>query len=278
VIFTQKARETDGKLPGSLTAYDCMIRFYQYWRTFDRVSYPSVRSCLEKAIVADPYHAEAFAALSLTYSDGYRFGFDSSASAGDLLRKAINLARHSIELEPGCTRGYHALLVAYWLSNDVERGFEAARAGLAINQNDTALKADLGTYYVLRNNRESGLRLLREAYAQNPSYPSGNRLALAVDHYLSGHYREALTEATQIDMPFLVYGYAAEAMAAAQLGLDQQAAAAVEKILAIDPGFGEHFVEHLESRNVHPEMIPILADGLRMAGLHIPEGPHRDEK
>jgi TolB-like protein len=271
VIFTNRVTESEGKPPRSLTSYDCVIRFYLYWKTYRRESYHPVRTCLEQAIVTDPDYAEAFAVLSLIHSDGYRFGFDDGAVAADPRPQALELARRAIALAPNATRGYHALSLAYWLTNDVEQSLDAARTGLALNPNDTELMADLGMRYAWRNQWEQGLPLLREAIARNPGQPSGYRLALFLDHYVNGRYAEALAEATKIDTPHLVYGHAALAMAAAQLGLTREAEVAVGRILMIDPAYGEHVVEDLEKRNIHPDLIPVVVEGLHKAGLPVPE-------
>lgn len=271
VIFTNRVTENGGKPPESLTSYDCVTRFYLYWKAFRRAEYQPVRACLEQAIVTDPGYAEAFAALSLIHSDAYRFGFDDGGGSGDARQKALKLARHATALAPDTARGYHALSLAYWLTNDVERSLNALRTGLALNPNDTELMAELGMRYAWRNQWEKGLPLLREAFARNPGQPSGYRLPLFVDHYRNGRYREALAEARKIDTPHLVYGHAALAMASAQLGLMREAEAAVSQILTIDPVYGEHVVEDLAKRNIHPDLIPIVVEGLRKAGVPMPE-------
>lgn len=271
VIFANRVKENGGEPPESLTSYECVTRFYLYWKAFRREEYQQVRACLEQAIVTDPDYAEAVAVLSLIHSDAYRFGFDDSTDPGDHLQRALELARRAIRLAPDAARGYHALALAYWLVNDVERSLEAARTGLALNPNDTELMADLGTRYAWRNQWEKGLPLVREAFARNPAQPSGYRLALFVDHYLNGRFGEALTEAKKIDTPHLVYGHAAIAMASARLGLAREAAAAVRRVLEIDPAYADHIVEDLAKRNIHPDLIPIIVDGLREAGLPVPE-------
>lgn len=271
VIFNNRVTENGGKPPGSLTSYGCVTRFYLYWKAFRREEYQPVRACLEQAIVTDPGYAEAFAALSLIHADAYRFGFDDVANPADPLRMAFDLARRAIALAPDTARGYHALSLVYWLSNDVERSLDALRSGLALNPNDTELMAELGMRYAWRNQWEGGLPLLREAFARNPGQPSGYRLPLFLDHFRNGRYREAQAEARKIDTPHLVYGHVALAMASAQLGLMREAEAAVGRILTIDPAYGEHVVEDLAKRNIHPELIPIVVEGLRKAGLPMPE-------
>lgn len=276
VIFENRARENAGKPPGLLGSYDCVTRFYIYWRTFRREEFRSVRACLEQAIVADPDYAEAFAALSLVSSDAYRFGFGDGVAAGDPRDRAVELAERAIALAPDGARGYHALALAYWLKNDVEGNLGALRKGLALNPNDTELMAELGMRLAWRNRWDEGLPLLRDAFARNPAQPSGYRLPLFLDHYRNGRYREALAEAQTVETPHLLYGHAAVAMASARLGLTREAEAAVNRILAIVPDYGDRVVADLEMRNLHPDLIDIVVDGLRDAGLPAPERPSRE--
>jgi len=56
-------------------------------------------------------------------------------------------------------------------------------------------------------------------------------------------------------------------MAAARLGLQQGAEAALDAVLLIDPNYGDHIVADLTLRNLHPDLIRVVADELRKAGL-----------
>jgi adenylate cyclase len=277
VIFANQVEDTAGAPPGALTSYECVMRFYLYWRTYRRTEFPGVQACLERAIAADPSYTEAFAALSLVHSDAYRFGFGERALAGDPREMALRLARRAIELAPHSSRGHHALSLALWLTNDVEGSLEAARKGLSLNPNDTELMAELGMRFAWRNRWEEGLSLLRDAYARNPGQPSGYRLAFFLDHYLHGRYEPALAEARRIDAPQIVYGHLAVAMSAGALGRAGEAQAAVGRLLAIDPAYGEHVVQDLEKRNIHPDLVPVIVEGLRKAGLNVPEAVGREK-
>src|SRR5690606_28712513 len=59
VIFENRARDTAGRPPGSLNSYECVTRFYLYWRIFRQKEFAGVRDCLERAIAGDPGYAEA---------------------------------------------------------------------------------------------------------------------------------------------------------------------------------------------------------------------------
>lgn len=270
VIFANQAQSSESKAPGSLSSYDCVLRFYLYWKSYRREFYPSVHDCLEKAIVNDPEYAEAYAALSLIHSDAYRFGFEPVHENDNPREKALVLAKRSIEISPNLARGYHALMLAHWLNNDVELSFEAGFKGLAANPHDTELMAELGMRHVFRGQGETGMALLREAYARNPGQPSGYRMAIFLHHYLEGRFEEAYLEAKKIDATNLIYTHVAMALAASKRGRADEARDAVDRILALAPNFGEIIVADLEKRNITPDIVSAVVEGLRDAGLFVP--------
>src|SRR5699024_5411992 len=118
VIFDNEARDTARKPPDLLTSYECVTRFYLYWRIFRQKEFAGIRDCLERAIEQTPEYAEAFAALSLVSSDAYRFGFSGEWFGGDSRERALTLARRAIDLAPHSARSHHALSLALWLEND----------------------------------------------------------------------------------------------------------------------------------------------------------------
>jgi adenylate cyclase len=269
VIFNEKVRESQGKPPQSLTSYDCILQFYQYWRSYRQELHEPVRQCLEAAIVADPDYSEAFAALSLIHVDAYRFGYRVGIIAGDPRQEALRLARRAVELAPNSARSYQALHLAYWTLNDVDRSLDAAKIGLSLNPNDTELMADLGLRYCLRAQWEKGVPLVRQALERNPAQPSVYRLSLFLHAYVNGRYEEALAEAIRMDAQNVIYTQVALAMAYGQLGRTEDASAAISKILAIDPAYGDHLIADLKKRNVHPDLARAVVDGLRKAGLAV---------
>jgi TolB-like protein len=276
VIFSKKVREIEGKRPQSLTSYECVLHFYKYRRTYAAELYDSVRECLERAVVADADYADAFASLALVYADADRFNRDQGTIAGDPLAHALRLARRAVELAPDSTHGYQALHLVYWLMNDVEQSLEAAERGLALNPNDTDLMADLGLRYCIRAQWDKGLPLVRQAYARNPGQSGQYRIALFLDHYIKGEYEAALAEARKVEAPGIIYNHIVLAMAYAGLGRMQEAAGEVARILAIDPAYGSHVIADLKERNVDPDLIQAVVDGLTEAGLAIDGSARRE--
>jgi adenylate cyclase len=273
VIFNEKAREIEGKPAGSITSYECVLRFHQYWRSHRQELHAPVRECLEQAVAEDPAYADAYAGLAIVYVDARRFSFGQAAFAFDPMVRAHELAQRAVELAPDSAFSYHALHLVYWLMNEVDLSLAAGERGLQLNPNDTSLMADLGLRYGVRGQWGNGLPLLEQAFVRNPAQHGQYRIAFVLKHYVSGQYEQALAQAKQLDAPDVVIAHVALAICYAQLGRTQEAEAEVAQILAIDPTYGDRAIDDLKMRNLLPDYIPLIVDGLTKAGFVIATNP-----
>jgi adenylate cyclase len=269
VIFSEQSRETEGTLPQFFTSYECMLEFYRYWRSLSLPLHMTVQECLEKVVAEDPGYSEAYSALAMVYANVYRYGFNKDAVTFDPMSKALALARRSIELAPESVQGYKALHLVYWLMNDVERSFEAAEQGFALNPNDSEMMADLGGRLCLAGYWDRGFPLVQEAFARNPGQPGLYRIVTFLRFYLDGEYGKALAEAEKADIPSVIHSHVILAMAHAELGRMKEAEAEVREILKIDPDYGRNVVADMKKHNVHPDIVRAIVEGLRKAGLTV---------
>jgi tetratricopeptide (TPR) repeat protein len=205
----------------------------------------------------------------MVYANIDRYGFDPDGVTFDPLPKALDLARHSIELAPDSVQGYKALHLVYWLMHDVDRSFAAAERGLALNPNDSEIMADLGGRLCLAGNWERGLPLVQEAFARNPGQPGLYRIVTSLRFYLDGRYEEALAEIEKANIPSVIHYHVILAMAHAQLGQAKEADAEVKEILKIDPAYAGNVVADLKKHNVYPDLIEAVLEGLHKAGLNV---------
>ena len=265
-ILFNRARETDGEHPETMSSYDCVARFHSYWRTYDREMFEPVREGLEHAIVADPGYAEAYACLSQMYSNAARFSHDVSGATADPLGRATDLAHRAIELAPNSSRGHHALGLALWFIGNLSGCIEALETGLALNPNDSEIMADLGLRRAMLMDWERGVPLIEESYARNPAQPGPYRIGLALNHFAQGRDAQAFDEARMVDAPHVVYGHLLTAASAARLGRKRDADASLRTIAEIDANYFDHIVEDLERRHLHPVLVASIVDALRMHG------------
>jgi adenylate cyclase len=260
-----RARACDGQPPGSMASYDAVTQFYRYWHSYDPDLLEPVRTGLERAILVDPAYAEAHACLALTYSNAGRFGI--SVHGVDPYQRALKLARRALELAPQSSRAYHALSNALWFGGDMQAGLAAIETGWSLNPNDTDIMADLGMRYAARMMWSKAIPLIENSYARNPGQPGIYRTGFVMYHIAHGRFREALLEARRIGAPRNLYQCLCIAVAAAELGLKQEADAALQGMLAVDPDYGRHAAADIERRHVHPDIAAIVLGGLRKAGL-----------
>ena len=267
IIQTDRSLDVEGAPPETIGSYASVLHFYQYWRTFDRERLEAVRSGLERTIAAEPNYSEAFACLSLLYSNAFRFGHGAGEPTIDSRERAITLARRALDLAPSSSWAHYALGLAVWFAGDAQGGVAILESGRALNPNDTTIRADLGQRYAMLADWEKAVPLIEEAYARNPAQPGTFRIGMFLYHFAHGRYGEALAEARRVDAPNVVYGHVAVAAAAARLGRGDEAAAAVAAVLAVDPAYGEHVHADLKSRSLAPGLIRVIVEGLAEAGL-----------
>ena len=252
-----------------LGSYAAVLLFYAYWRTFDREMIEAVRVGLERAVAAEPDYAEALACLSLVYSNAFRFRHPINAPRRTRLTGPSRSPPARSSSRPSSSWARYALGLARWFAGDAAGALDALEAGRRLNPNDTTILADLGQRYAMLARWDDAVPLLEESYATNPAQPGGYRIGLFLYHYAHGRYAEALAEARRVNAPKVLYGHVAVAAAAAELGLDDEAADAVAAIRGLDPDYGARVVADLESRHVAPELVPLIVAGLEKAGLPI---------
>jgi len=269
-LFERSAREIAGKPAADLSSYECVVRFQQYWRTYDATMYQDLLGCMEATIARDPDYARAYSCLALLYVDAYRFGQKAPDLPANPVQRALELANTAVSLEPMASDGYLALSVARWFDHDVAGGLEAAKQGLALNPNNTILIGELAIRYALLARWDESKAMADKLYALNPRAPTGYRRALFIYAYVNGDYQTALTELLAAEPPLNLYDYVYRAMTYARLGDREKAKAAVSQILALDPKYGEHVVADFRKRNADPSVVQAIVDGLAEAGLPMP--------
>jgi adenylate cyclase len=268
-LFERSATEIAGKPPADLSSYECVVRFQQYWRTYDASMYQDLLGCMKATIARDPDYARAYSCLALLYVDAYRFGQEAPDLPANPVQQALELANTAIRLEPMASDGYLALSVARWFDHDVAGGLEAAQQGLALNPNNTILLGELAIRYALLARWDESRAMADRLFALNPRAPTGYRRANFLYAYMHGDYQAALTELLAAEMPLNLYDHVFRAMTYAQLGDREKAKAAVSQVLALDPKYGQHVVADFRKRNADPSVVQAIADGLAKAGLRI---------
>jgi len=268
VIAEVGQTEAQHQPPTSLSAYDCVLRYYSYERSFDRQKHAKVRACLERAVELDPKYAEAWAVLANVYAQEYRFGHNPRPELYDPRERSLAAANRAVEIEPRNPTAQLMLANALFDRHDLV-GFKAAgERAIALNPNDPETVAHYGARLVYMGEWERGFALATKAIALNPDFPEWYRDPLILYQYQTGDYERALVESQKQKAP-RTWQFLFQAMILGQLGRSEEARQAIEGALDLKPDVRERFWDFARVWNFPDPHIEHMADGLRKAGLAI---------
>ncbi len=255
----------------NLGGYECVLRAHEYYRAKLSPSYHLVvRNCLEEAVATDPGYADAWTWLAGTYRDEYEFNFNPRPNP---LERAEAAAKKAIELEP-LNQAAHAFLADVLFDrHDADSFYEQAERAVAINPNSANVLVWQGHRIAFAGKWERGIALVRKGFALSHNPPGWMYWPLTVYYYNRGEYEQALVEALNIKLPGFFVNHYLLAATYAQLGRTQEAQAAVDDLLRVFPNFGVDGRAHLRGWYWEVQLGKRLVDGLRKAGLDMPDEP-----
>jgi TolB-like protein/Flp pilus assembly protein TadD len=255
---------------GETTPYEAVLRQFGFYQTLTPEEHKSVRDCLERAVEKAPEYADAWASLAIIYSAEFTQNFNLQP---DPLGRAAAAARRALALGPVNQLGYYSLAEACFFQKDFVGFRQAADRALELNPFDSNAKAQLGSLMAFTGDWDHGLALVMEAQRLNPNHPGFYHLSECVGHYRKSEYEEALKAIRRANIPGNHYYHAMLAAVCGQLGRKKEAQKEIAELLRLFPDY------QLRARNemgkwVDPELTERYMEGLRKAGLEIPDpGP-----
>jgi TolB-like protein/cytochrome c-type biogenesis protein CcmH/NrfG len=255
--------------PDQLSPYEALVRSFAYFQRINKEEHAIVRAALERAVEQAPGHADAWAILSILYREEYTHGFNLLP---DALGRAFAAARRAIEVAPSNHYGYHALASVLFFRRDLPAFRSAAQRAITLNPMDGFTVAYMGMLMAYAGDWERGCALSEQARSLNPHHPGWCWFPPLFDAYRKSDYHGALEIALKVNMPGFWRTQAALAATYAQLGDLEAARNAARELLGIRPDFAVVAREEL-GKWWDAELVERLIDGLRKAGVEIPNDP-----
>jgi TolB-like protein len=272
VIVEAGQTEAQHQPPTSLSAYDCVLRYYDHQRFLEPEEHARVRDCLERAVLVEPDYADAWAVLANVYAQEYRHHFNPRPELYDPRERSLAAAERAVDIEPRNPAAQLMLANALFDRRDLA-GFKAAgERAIALNPNDPDSLAHYGMRLVFMGEWERGLALVTKAITLSPEFPEWYRSPRIFHYYQTGDYERALGESQAREVSGL-WRLLFRAMILGQLGRTEEARPAIEAALALKPDVRERFWDLARVWNVPDPQIEQMADGLRKAGLAISPAP-----
>ncbi|WEK52290.1 MAG: hypothetical protein P0Y66_10110 [Candidatus Kaistia colombiensis] len=259
VVLSDRLARTDLADDG----FSCVIRSFNYWRSFAPKTFGEVRSCLEELTHRYPAFAPPYAQLTFLYLAEGELSFepDSRRSA---LERAVKASAMAVQLAPTSARAMQALQFTYYADGQLQRAIEAGNRAMTLNPLDTDIRATQGQMLILAGRYQLGMRLIEEAASSNAAYPPWYDLYLALAAFQGGKTEVLRTLMGRVDLPdhpLAAYlGVIAAADPAARTAAIARARARFPA-LATDP-------ERVLARLVpNPALVEKLVAAARQAGL-----------
>jgi len=268
VLARSGVSQAQKKPTDSLDAYEAVLRTYSWWDRLTPAEHAEVREALERAVKLDPDYADAWACLAIVYLDEFDSGFNPRP---DPLGRALDAARRAVALDPTSSISYNALAQTQFYRKDLDAFFPAAERAVQLNPNDCTTVAMMGLLSAYAGRWDYGIQLIERARKLNPYHPGWYYLPLASYHYRARDYQKALEAVQQVNMPDYWPSHMYLAAIYGQLGRADEARVAVENLDRLFPGFRASARRELGKWLVTPEMQDHVLDGLRKAGLTIPD-------
>ena len=246
-----------------LTPYEALMRGFGYHFRLSPEEHAVARDALERAVEDAPANADCWAMLSWVYAHEHAHGFNPRPGSLD---RALAAARRAVDLAPSNSLAQQALAVALFFRKETAACLSAAERAIALNPLDGSNEAIF--LITFAGGWDRGLSLLRWAMDVNPHHPRWYELILGIHQYRLGCYRAALEEIVKASLPGHFWKSVVLAAAHGQLGELAAAREALRDLLAQKPGFAESGAEFLQ-KWFDPELVALLLEGLRKAGLDI---------
>ncbi|MGH8094852.1 MAG: hypothetical protein ACREIF_15495 [Chthoniobacterales bacterium] len=259
---------------GDLTPAEWQFQYFAYREQITPASHGALRSRLERAAKSENRPSDLWACLAQIYVDEYAFGFPGDD--GRSLDRALAAARRAVELDRANQFALVALAQTHFFRQDLAAFGPAAERAMALNPLNTDALGILGLEIVHTGEFERGTAIVRRAMELNANHAGWMHFAPLWDYFHKGEYEQALECANRVDVPGLFWPYLVMASACGHLGRRAEAAAAVRDLLAIDPGFAAHVRSNVGSWHFASGLMEPILEGLRKAGLSIPENDLSD--
>jgi TolB-like protein/Tfp pilus assembly protein PilF len=258
-----------------LTPHEAVLRVFSYFNRITAEEHAAVRRILERAVREAPDHADSWAMLSMMYRGEFAQGFNAGPNP---LERALAAAQRAVDLAPTHALGHYALATVYFFRKEMIPFRVEAERALALNPLDASVKAYLGLLIATTGEWDRGCQMVESAMQLNPNCPGYFYFARCCNGYRQGRYAEVLEAAARINMPTYFHTHALRAAALGQMGRQEEARKALQDLLALRPDFAaaarQEYAKWYDS-----ELIEQLLEGLRKAGLEIPEaGAIADQK
>jgi hypothetical protein len=231
-IFEAEVERMHALSAGEPTTRDCLLRYYEYRRSFGAREHAAAFKCFEIATKRQPDSVEAWAGLSLLASDSWAHGFAGLAGSAATLERASESARRAMDIDGENLHANLALVAAQYFSGAEFR--DVAERALHTWPEHAELIGYLGGLFILSGDIERGDALVAEAIEWTTKVPSGYYATRSLAALREQRFDDALALALRIDAPDWTLGHFIVAATGALGGRNDLASRAYKRLVELN--------------------------------------------
>jgi adenylate cyclase len=263
-VGSAEGRRAAAKAPGTLQAYDFVLRGREGLTRLNRTSHSQARTAFEQALALDTNYAAAYVGLGRVDLSAAAMGWTPDPQAA--LARAEHAALRAIALDESDARAHVLLGRALARQGQYDRAVETLRRAVALNRSDPDAYAGLGDALLWGGDAAGAVESLEAAFAADPRFSGEDYFSLGAAYFLAGRGADAIRVleraiARNEGNPFI---YALLAAVYADTGRADDARNAAAQVRRMDPFFD---VENFGSLFRRPEHRQRLAAALKAGGL-----------
>jgi adenylate cyclase len=256
-------RETRGKRPEELSAYEAVLQFY-HEGTAGPTDHKRALEGLQRAVENDPQYTVAWASLAelLCWIHGH-----AAEDSSDHLERALHCARRAVALDPMCQQARSAMAIVHFLNHDHEEAVREAEKAIELNPNSAYRVAVSGWYIGVSGDLDRGREIIERVESLNPHLPPWLTFISLLCHLRDGDYRQAWNDARRMGIPALAWDTLLRAATAALADEDRIAAVRYRELVDLFPEVAADPRAHIGVYVHNENLVDKLLEGLDKASL-----------
>ena len=218
----------------------------------------NAQTCLERTLELRPYDADAHAMLAAVLLKA-----DPVDAPTVLTEKAREHADEAVALSPESDRSQMAQMQVAMRTGRLEMALLAGGRAVKLNPNNASAAGRYASILFSVGDWERGVPLAEKAsWLADMQQPDAER-TLAFDAYRRGAFGEAVLRLQRIPESDCYLNQLLLAASLAQAGKPQDAETVVSQLRHLRPAFEQTFQEDMARRQLSPELVAALVDGLK---------------
>jgi TolB-like protein/DNA-binding winged helix-turn-helix (wHTH) protein/Tfp pilus assembly protein PilF len=253
--------------PANLEVYELALRGRGAYRTITRDGAVEARALAERAIAIDPNYAPAWEVLASAILQFYIQPYSEHQGTPVMLQQARAAAEKAAALDANFATGQATLGFVLMWAREHKASLEALRKAIELNPNDVSAHITYGIALSFAGYYRESIPAWDGAFRHDPFFPALSLALKAQPYVMLREFEPALrlTRSCAERAPKLFACWLLRAVAAKELGLEDEARAAARRLLEIYPKFT--IQRHMRISPWNEADAARIAEYLRRAGL-----------